>query len=121
VGYTEAARKVRTRIRYGSAREARFPLEGVMVRARIVTGVGVWSVAATLGGMVLLAQSQGSDPELTPPEQLSRRTTSTMANPFRMVENWPTLSMATENCTLLATENCTLRGNTSLADPTFSR
>lgn len=62
-----------------------------MVRARIVTGVGVWSVAATLGGMVLLAQSQGSDPELTPPEQLSRRTTSTMTNPFRMVENWPTL------------------------------
>ena len=35
---------------------------------------------------------------------------------------WQTsMSMATENCTLLATENCTLRGDTSRAERTFSR
>ena len=31
------------------------------------------------------------------------------------------LSMATENCTLLATENCTRRGESCRAERTFSR
>ena len=53
--------------------------------------------AAAIAGVALLAatgtagQNRRDQPELTPAQKLSARATSTMTNPYRMVESWPTL------------------------------
>ena len=51
--------------------------------------------AATVAGLALVmtvdAQIGGNAQPPTALEQLARRTTSTMSNPYRIVENWPTL------------------------------
>jgi DNA-binding beta-propeller fold protein YncE len=58
------------------------------------------SLLALLGGVATaglvvaaagVAQVAGNAPAPTPLEQLARRTTSTMSNPYRLVERWPTL------------------------------
>jgi hypothetical protein len=53
---------------------------------------------AALGAVVIAAlalpaasQAPGNAPPATPLEQLARRTTTTMSNPYRMVEQWPAL------------------------------
>ena len=53
-----------------------------------------WPAAATAvavlsAGAMLLGQPGGQEPSAL--QQLSRRATSTMTNPYRMLENWPTL------------------------------
>ena len=53
--------------------------------------------AAIIAGAVLLAatyaagQGPRDNPDATPAQLLSIRATTTMTNPYRMVENWPTL------------------------------
>ena len=47
------------------------------------------AVAVALG-VAAFAQT-GSGQEPSPLAELSRRPTSTMTNPYRLVENWPTL------------------------------
>jgi DNA-binding beta-propeller fold protein YncE len=48
--------------------------------------------AAGLGlATAVSAQAPGNAPPATPLEQLARRTTTTMSNPYRMVEQWPAL------------------------------
>jgi hypothetical protein len=50
----------------------------------------VAAVGMLAAGTLVWAQAgQGQAP--SPLQQLSRRTTSTMTNPYRMLENWPTL------------------------------
>ena len=53
----------------------------------------VLAAVATAGALALAAiAQQPSDPPPTALEQLARRPTSTMSNPYRIVESWPTLS-----------------------------
>jgi sugar lactone lactonase YvrE len=49
------------------------------------------ATAALVLGTMVMAQVGGNAPPPTPLEQLARRTTSTMSNPYRLVERWPTL------------------------------
>jgi DNA-binding beta-propeller fold protein YncE len=53
--------------------------------------MGVVATAALVLGTTVMAQVGGTAPPPTPLEQLARRTTSTMSNPYRLVERWPTL------------------------------
>jgi sugar lactone lactonase YvrE len=53
-------------------------------------GVVAVAVGALLGGSVA-AQPAANAPPPTPLEELARRTTTTMSNPYRMTERWPTL------------------------------
>ena len=47
--------------------------------------------ASVVLGAAATAQPAADAPPPTPLEQLARRTTSTMSNPYRLVERWPTL------------------------------
>ena len=60
-----------------------------MTRSRF-TGVTGGSTLAALCAAALVS-AQGGSQEPSPLQQLSRRATSTMTNPYRMLENWPTL------------------------------
>ena len=54
----------------------------------------MWLGAAAAAGVLVLGAAvtaQVSDPPPSALEQLARRTTSTMSNPYRLVERWPTL------------------------------
>jgi DNA-binding beta-propeller fold protein YncE len=58
---------------------------------RAALGVLGVAAAACLLNAVVTAQPSGNAPPPTALEEVGRRTTSTMSNPYRMVERWPTL------------------------------
>jgi NHL repeat-containing protein len=59
---------------------------------RALAGFGALAAAGSivLGGAVT-AQQTGNSPPPTELEELARRATTTMSNPYRIVERWPTL------------------------------
>ena len=66
----------------------------VVVKEKRTRPALVWLGAVAAAGSLVLgaavtAQVSGDAP--TALEQLARRTTSTMSNPYRLVERWPTL------------------------------
>jgi sugar lactone lactonase YvrE len=58
---------------------------------RALVMVSPVATATLVLGTMVMAQVGGNAPPPTPLEQLARRTTSTMSNPYRLVERWPTL------------------------------
>ena len=60
---------------------------GMQRRIRVGGPAAAATAVLALGGLV--AAQPGAQP--TPLQQLSRRADSTMSNPYRLVENWPTL------------------------------
>ena len=62
-------------------------------RARIAAALGSIAVAGLVAtaAMAQGGNAQAQAPAPTPLEELARRTTTTMSNPYRLVEGWPTL------------------------------
>ena len=61
-------------------------------RAAALGGVATAALAVATAAVVQVgAQAPAAAPEPTPLEQLARRTTTTMSNPYRLVEAWPQL------------------------------
>ena len=67
----------------------------VVVKETRIRPALVWlGVVAAAGCLVLgaaVTAQVSSDAPPTALEELARRTTSTMSNPYRLVEHWPTL------------------------------
>jgi sugar lactone lactonase YvrE len=60
-------------------------------RNAVVALAGAAAMAASLVLAAAIAAQPAPAPAPTPLEELARRTTSTMSNPYRLVERWPTL------------------------------
>src|SRR5690606_33375780 len=60
-------------------------------RGAMISAAGAAAVAGLALATAVSAQVGGGAAQPTPLEQLARRTTSTMSNPYRLVEGWPTL------------------------------
>ena len=61
-----------------------------MTHSRLMT-VALGSAVAGVVAVAISVSAQGGGQEPSPLQRLSRRPTSTMTNPYRMLENWPTL------------------------------